>query len=152
MRSRASSAQRWLPVVFAAGWLSCSAAQAIAAGQGSPEGAPAPAPAVSGPAFVKLPLFNIPVIEGDKVTRLITVGVALELVEGLKSDSIEDRKPEVIDGFLRDLYAMFAQRSGTSRIAVEGSIKQRLAQTADRVLGPGKVRQVLIIDLLERPR
>jgi hypothetical protein len=130
--------------------LSCSAAQAIAAGQGSPEGAPAPA--VSGPAFVKLPLFNIPVIEGDKVTRLITVGVALELVEGLKSDSIEDRKPEVIDGFLRDLYAMFAQRSGTSRIAVEGSIKQRLAQTADRVLGPGKVRQVLIIDLLERPR
>lgn len=111
-----------------------------------------PAPAVSGPAFVKLPLFNIPVIEGDKVTRLITVGVALELVEGLKPDSIEDRKPEVIDGFLRDLYAMFAQRSGTSRIAVEGSIKQRLAQTADRVLGPGKVRQVLIIDLLERPR
>jgi hypothetical protein len=130
--------------------LSFSAAQAIAAGQGSPEGAPAPA--VSGPAFVKLPLFNIPVIEGDKVTRLITVGVALELVEGLKPDSIEDRKPEVIDGFLRDLYAMFAQRSGTSRIAVEGSIKQRLAQTADRVLGPGKVRQVLIIDLLERPR
>jgi hypothetical protein len=150
MRSRASSAQRWLRVVFAAGWLSFSAAQAIAAGQGSPEGAPAPA--VSGPAFVKLPLFNIPVIEGDKVTRLITVGVALELVEGLKPDSIEDRKPEVIDGFLRDLYAMFAQRSGTSRIAVEGSIKQRLAQTADRVLGPGKVRQVLIIDLLERPR
>jgi hypothetical protein len=148
MRSRASSAQRWLRVVFAAGWLSFSAAQAIAAGQGSPEGAPA----VSGPAFVKLPLFNIPVIEGDKVTRLITVGVALELVEGLKPDSIEDRKPEVIDGFLRDLYAMFAQRSGTSRIAVEGSIKQRLAQTADRVLGPGKVRQVLIIDLLERPR
>jgi hypothetical protein len=152
MRSRASSVRWWLPVVFAAGCLSFSAAQAIAAGQGSPVGTPVPAPAVSGPAFVKLPLFNIPVIEGDKVTRLITVGVALELVEGLKPDSIEDRKPEVIDGFLRDLYAMFAQRSGTSRIAVEGSIKQRLAQTADRVLGPGKVRQVLIIDLLERRR
>jgi flagellar basal body-associated protein FliL len=150
MKSRASSVRRWLPVVFAAGCLSVSTAQALAAGQGSSN--EAPAPAVSGPAFVKLPLFNIPVIEGDKVTRLITVGVALELVEGLKPDSIEERKPEVIDGFLRDLYAMFAQRSGTSRIAVEGSIKRRLAQTADRVLGPGKVRQVLIIDLLERPR
>jgi flagellar basal body-associated protein FliL len=148
MKSRASSVRRWLPVVFAAGCLSVSTAQALAAGQGSSN----EAPAVSGPTFVKLPLFNIPVIEGDKVTRLITVGVALELVEGLKPDSIEERKPEVIDGFLRDLYAMFAQRSGTSRIAVEGSIKRRLAQTADRVLGPGKVRQVLIIDLLERPR
>ena len=150
MRARASWFRRWRPIVFAVGCLSFSAAPALAAGQGGSEGTPAPA--VSGPAFVKLPLFNIPVIEGAKVTRLITVGVALELVEGLKPDSIEERKPEVIDAFLRDLYAMFAQRSGTSRVAVEGSIKQRLAQTADRVLGPGKVRQVLIMDLLERPR
>jgi hypothetical protein len=130
--------------------LSCLAAPALAAGGGSPEGTAAPA--VSGPAFVKLPLFNIPVIEGDKVTRQITVGVALELVEKVKPGSIEEKNPELIDAFLRDLYAMFAQRSGTSRVAVESSIKQRLAKTADRVLGPGKVRQVLIIDLLERPR
>jgi flagellar basal body-associated protein FliL len=135
-------------MMFAVGCLSFAAGPALAAGQGGSE----QAPAVSGPAFVKLPLFNIPVIEGDKVTRLITVGVALELVEGLKPGSIEEKKPEVIDAFLRDLYAMFAQRSSTSRVAVEGSIKRRLAQTADRVLGPGKVRQVLIMDLLERPR
>jgi hypothetical protein len=92
------------------------------------------------------------VIEGDKVTRQISVGIALELVEGLKADSIDEKKPAVIDAFLRDLYAMFAQRSGTSRVAVEGSIKQRLAQTADRVLGQGVVRQVLILELLERQR
>ena len=149
MDSRGSSIRPWVLIAVVSGCLSCAAAPALAAGEDSPEGAPAPA--VSGPAFVKLPLFNIPVIEGDKVTRQITVGIALELVEGLKADSIEEKKPEVIDAFLRDLYAMFAQRSGTSRVAVEGSIKQRLAQTADRVLGPGKVRQVLIIDLLERP-
>jgi flagellar basal body-associated protein FliL len=148
MKSRASSIRRGLSIMLAVGCLSFAAAPALAAGQGSSE----QAPAVSGPAFVKLPLFNIPVIEGDKVTRLITVGVALELVEGLKPGSIEEKKPEVIDAFLRDLYAMFAQRSSTSRVAVEGSIKRRLAQTADRVLGPGKVRQVLIMDLLERPR
>jgi len=124
---------------------------AFAAGEGEGEGSPAPAPLVAGPTFVKLPLFNIPVIEGDKVTRQVTVGVALELVEGVKADSIDEKKPAVIDAFFRDLYGMFGQRSQISRVAVEGSIKQRLRQTADRVLGQGMVRQVLVLQLLERP-
>lgn len=122
-----------------------------AAGQETPEKG-TPVPAVQGPAFVKLPLFNIPVIENDKVTRQITVGIALELREGLKPDSIDEKKPQIIDAFLRDLYGMFAQRSEIARVAVENSIKRRLAQTADRILGPGTVRQVLILELLERQR
>jgi hypothetical protein len=97
------------------------------------------------PAFVKLPLFNIPVIEGDKVTRQISVGIALELVEGLKPQSIDEKKPALIDAYIRDLYGMFGQR-------IQQSIKQRLAQTADRVLGPGMVRQVLVLELVERQR
>lgn len=130
--------------------LSGPATSVLAAGEGGSEGAPAPA--VSGPAFVKLPLFNIPVIEGDKVTRQITVGVALELVEGVKPDSIGEKEPMLIDAFFRDLYGMFAQRSGTSRVAIQDSIKQRLTQTAEKVLGPGIVRQALVVQLLERER
>jgi len=122
---------------------------AFAAGEGGTEGAPAPA--MLGPTFVKLPLFNIPVIEGDKVTRKVTVGVALELVDGVKPDSIDEKRPVVVDAFFRDLYTMFGQRSQIPRIAVEGSIKQRLARTAEQVLGPGIVREVLVLQLLERP-
>ncbi len=121
---------------------------ALAAGEESSEKA---APAVSGPVFVKLPLFSIPVIEGDKVTRQVTVGIALELVRGLKADSLDEKRPAVIDAFFRDLYGMFGQRSGIARVAVEGSIKQRLGRTADQILGPGVVRQVLVLQLLERP-
>ena len=130
--------------------LSGPATSVLAAGEGGSEGASAPA--VSGPAFVKLPLFNIPVIEGDKVTRQITVGVTLELVEGVKPDSIGEKEPMLIDAFFRDLYGMFAQRSGTSRVAIQESIKQRLTQTAEKVLGPGIVRQALVVQLLERER
>jgi len=150
MRSRVRSLRHCLLISCALGCLSLSAGAVLAAGEGNPEGAPAPA--ASGPAFVKLPLFNIPVIEGDKVTRQITVGVTLELADGLKADSIAEKKPEVIDAFLRDLYAMFAQRSSTTRVAVQSSIKRRLTQTAERVLGPGKVRQVLVVELLEQQR
>ena len=139
-----------LLVACVVGTLVCWATPTLAAGEEGPRQGEN-APAVSGPVFVKLPLFNIPVIEGDKVTRQVRVGLALELVEGLKADSIAEKKPAVIDAFFRDLYGMFGQRSETPRVAVEGSIKRRLAQTADRVLGPGMVRQVLILELLERP-
>jgi hypothetical protein len=46
---------------------------------------------------------------------------------------------------------MFGQRSQVSRVAVEGSIKQRLGETTDRILGPGTVRRILILELVERP-
>ncbi|MGH7123240.1 MAG: hypothetical protein ACREFI_02625 [Stellaceae bacterium] len=126
----------------------CSSAPALAAGEESP-GKAEPAPA--GPVFVKLPLFSIPVIEGDKVTRQVAVGIALELTEGVMAGSIDEKKPAVIDAFFRDLYSMFGQRSQVARVAVEGSIKRRLGQTADRILGPGTVRRILILELVERP-
>jgi flagellar basal body-associated protein FliL len=129
---------------------SLAALPVLAAGEEGAEKA-APGPAASGPVYVKLPLFSIPVIEGDKVTRQVTVGVILELVEGLKADSISEKRPAVIDAFFQDLYSMFGQRSQTERVAVERSIKQKLGQTADRILGQGVVRQVLVVQLLERP-
>jgi len=138
----------WLAVaLLACGW-GAAAAPVLAAEESSGKAESAP---VAGPVFVKLPLFNIPVIEGDKVTRQVTVGIALELADGLKPDSIDEKKPAMIDAFFRDLYSMFGQRSETSRVAVEASIKQRLARDADRILGPGTVRQILLLQLLERP-
>ena len=101
MGSPGCSIRQWLLALIVSAGLSLPGVPASAAGEESPEGTPAPA--VSGPTFVKLPLFNIPVIEGDKVTRQISVGIALELVEGLKADSIDEKKPAVIDAFLRDL-------------------------------------------------
>jgi flagellar basal body-associated protein FliL len=150
MRERLRTLRLWMLAALIAGGSCLSVLPALAAGEESPEKA-APGPAVSGPVFVTLPLFSIPVIEGDKVTRQVTVGITLELVEGVKADSIDEKKPAVIDAFFRDLYGMFGQRSQIARVAVEGSIKQRLGQTADRILGPGVVRQVLVVQLLERP-
>ena len=105
-----------------------------------------------GPPFVKLPLFSIPVIEGDKVTRQVAIWIVLELAEGQSAATLEPKERQLIDAFLRDLYGMFAQRSGANRIAIQASIKERLARTADNVLGPGIVKQVLIQQLYEQER
>jgi hypothetical protein len=94
----------------------------------------------------------IPVIEGDEVTRSVSVGVVLELAEGQTAASIEAKRPVLVDAFYRELYGMFAQRSGADRIAEDRTVKERLGRTADRVLGPGVVREVLIQQLFEQQR
>src|SRR5579863_9618869 len=110
--------------------------------------APGGEPAVpSGPAFVKLPIFQIPVIQRDQVRLRVSVAIALELVQGVSAESIEPKKPLLIDAFLRDLYVVFAQRADAARVADDKLIRIRLQQIADKVLGPGIVRQVLIQQL-----
>jgi flagellar basal body-associated protein FliL len=112
----------------------------------------APEPVPGAPVFVRLPLFVIPVIEGGEVTRQVTVGVALELAEGQTTESIEPKRPVLIDAFFKELYGMFAQRSGAGRIADDQTIKVRLGRVTDSVLGPGVVKQILIQQLFERER
>lgn len=104
----------------------------------------------NGPIFVQLPIFQVPVIQGNQVRLQVSLTVALELVQGLSADSIEPKKPLLIDAFLRDLYAIFAQRANQSRVADDQLIRVRLQQIADRVLGPGIVRRVLIQQLFEQ--
>ena len=102
------------------------------------------------PIFVKLPIFQIPVIERDQVTRRVSVAVALELVQGMTQDNVTPKQPLLIDAFLSDLYAIFSQHANSSRVADDRLIRTRLQQIADRILGPGVVRQVLIEQLFEQ--
>jgi flagellar protein FliL len=132
----------FVPAALVAPFLDAVAAEEHGAG---------PGPAMpGGPPFVKLPMFSIPVIEGDKVTRQVAVYIVLELSEGQSAATLQPKERQLMDAFLRDLYGMFAQRSGADRIAIQGSIKTRLSLTADKVLGPGIVKQVLILQLYER--
>jgi len=111
-----------------------------------------PEPTPSGPAFVALPLFVIPVIEGAEVARQVSVGVTLELTEGQTAQSIEPKRAALIDAFYKELYGMFGARAHSDRIADERAIKQRLAVVSDRVLGAGVVKEVLIQKLFEQER
>jgi len=101
---------------------------------------------------VQLPLFVIPVVEGTEVSRQVSVGVALELAEGQTAESIESKRPILVDAFYKELYGMFAQRSRSDRIANDRAIKERLAKVADRELGTGVVKEVLIQKLFEQER
>jgi len=117
-----------------------------------PNARPAIQPAPGAPAYVTVPLFIIPVIEGGQVTRQVSVGIAMELVKGKTLQDIKPKEAVLTDAFLRELYGLFGQRAAAERIAEPPIIKARLQRVADRVLGPGIVKQVLILQLFERVR
>jgi len=123
----------------------------LARGSRAASDAPGDKPAgPDGPLFVNLPIFQIPVIQGNQVRLQVSVTVALELFQGVSAESIEPKKPLLIDAFLSDLYTIFAQRADAPRVADYQLIRVRLQQIADRVLGPGVVRRVLIQQLFEQ--
>lgn len=117
-----------------------------------PNAPPGIKPAPGAPAYLTVPLFVIPVIEGGNVTRTVSVGIGLELVKGKTLEDVKAKEAVLMDAFFQELYGLFAQRASAERIAQPPIIKARLMRVADRILGPGVVSQILILQLFERPK
>ncbi len=103
------------------------------------------------PLYVTFPAIFVPIIEGDRVTRQIGVTLDLELYKSEDRDEVEAKRALLNDAFLRDLYAFFQQRAETRDID-ESYLKTRLLATANAVVGPHLLRQVLIEQLFEQPK
>jgi flagellar basal body-associated protein FliL len=115
------------------------------------EGGAAPKPP-AGPVFVKLSPIVLPVIEANAVTRQVGILVTLELAEGQSLQTIEPKRRQLRDAFITELYRIYGWRSTADHVVNEALIKASLARAADRVLGAGVVRAVLIGQLLEQER
>jgi flagellar protein FliL len=104
------------------------------------------------PVFVDLQPIVLPVIEGNAVTREVGAVFTIELAEGRSADDVRPRRRELIDAFITELHRTYDARSSANRVVDEAALKQRLKLAADRVLGAGAVRTVLIRQLVERDR
>jgi hypothetical protein len=103
------------------------------------------------PSYVRFSPIFIPIIQGDQVTRQIGVTLMLELVKGQEKQPIEEKRLQLNDAFVRDLYAFFQQRAGmTSSDIDEMYLKDRLLKVADNVIGEKAVREVLIQQFFEQ--
>jgi len=102
------------------------------------------------PVFVDIRPLTLPVIEGNTVRRQIGVLLTLELNEGHVKHEAEEHDRELTDAFITELRRMYAWRASADRVADERLVKQRLHAAADRILGAGVVRDVLIRQLIEQ--
>jgi|SRR6185312_2713397 hypothetical protein len=103
------------------------------------------------PSYVRFSPIFIPIIQGDRVTRQIGVTLMLELKKGQEKPPIEEKRLQLNDAFMRDLYVFFQQRSGMKSNDIdEMYLKDRLLKVADNVIGEKAVREVLIQQFFEQ--
>jgi len=113
----------------------------------------APEIVAGAPSYMRFPAIFIPIIEGDRVTRQIGVTLTLELVKGEEKQTVEERRLQLNDAFVRDLYAFFQQRAGVKANDIDETyLKARLLKIADNVLGEKAVREVLIEQFFEQKK
>ena len=105
------------------------------------------------PSYMRFPAIFIPIIEGDRVTRQIGVALMLELAKGQEKQPIEEKRLQLNDAFVRDLYAFFQQRAAVKANDIdEMYLKDRLLKVADDVIGKKAVREVLIEQFFEQKK
>jgi flagellar basal body-associated protein FliL len=105
------------------------------------------------PSYMRFPAIFIPIIQGDRVTRQIGVTVMLELAQGQEKQPIEEKRLQLNDAFVRDLYAFFQQRAAVKVNDIdERYLKGRLLKVADNVIGEKAVREVLIEQFFEQKK
>ena len=94
--------------------------------------------------YLQIPLM-VPIITDQGLTQQVSLSVSLELPYGSKED-VDVFKPRLMDAYIRDLFGAM----GAGQIMIRGNIvdvellRTRLAAVTTRVVGEGKVNDVLL--------
>ena len=116
------------------------------------KGAGGKGPAPGDPIFVDVSPIVLPVIDGNSVTRQVGVLLTLELADKPAEGIVTEKRRELRDAFITELYRLYGWRSTADRVVKDTLVTQRLQLAADRVVGPGVVRAVLIRQIIEQER
>jgi hypothetical protein len=99
--------------------------------------------------YFTMPQFVVPIIEGDTVTRQITLLVTLETTGLTNREKLVDNRQRLQDAFLRDIYGVLS----VHRLAGKGyhdAVKARLQAAGDRIVGAGVIDNILVKTTYDR--
>ncbi len=99
---------------------------------------------------IKLDPIILPVIREGQVTLHVTVVVVIELTEVVAMAELRVFSHALRDTMLSELHGMYASRFVQKRGYDLPIIRERLSEAAERVLGAGSVKRVLLKDVNKR--
>ncbi len=99
---------------------------------------------------IKLDPIILPVIREGQVTLHVTVVVVIELVKAVPLESLGGFSHPLRDSMLSELHGMYASRYVQERGYNLPIVKERLSKAAERVLGAGSVKGVMLKDINKR--
>lgn len=99
--------------------------------------------------YYTMPQFVVPIIEGNAVTRQITLLVTLETTGTANREKLVNNRERLQDAFLRDIYGVLAVRRPAGQ-GYHKAIKARLQVAGDRVVGSGVIENILVKTTYDR--
>ncbi len=99
---------------------------------------------------IKLDPIILPVIREGQVTLHVTVVVVIELTEAVALEELRVFSHPLRDSMLSELHGMYASRYVQERGYDLPIVKERLSEAAERVLGAGSVKAVMLKDIDKR--
>lgn len=93
--------------------------------------------------FYRMAPFHVPVIRDGQVLQQVTLSVTLETGDSSMQETVIEHRRLLYSAFLRDLHAVLAIQASRGGVNLE-TVKIRLKRIADKVLGPGIARDVLV--------
>jgi flagellar basal body-associated protein FliL len=109
-------------------------------------------PVAGQPFYVQLDPIFVPVIASADISRQVSIALAVEIADGAAAKDVEPKRPALNDAFLSDIYNYVQQRGGIGTVEGETALKDRLRQTAQRILDPIQVTEVEIEEFFEQKR
>lgn len=101
---------------------------------------------------IKLTPIVVPIIDANEIVGQAGVLVQLQLADPGDFDRVDKARGRLVDAFFRELYVLFDQLQGAPADVTAAVIKEHLTRAADRVLGPGRIRDIVILGSYERRR
>lgn len=106
----------------------------------------------SGPTYVKMDPLIVPIVDGDGVSQVVSMIVAFEVEDAEQAVKIEHLKPRIKDAFIQNLYGLLNQQSAMDNCVLKvGYVKKRLNDAAQKVVGDGVVKDVLLQMVQQNP-
>jgi len=100
--------------------------------------------------YYTMPQFVVPVIEGNVVTRQITLLVTLETIGSANREKLMDKREQLQDVFLRDMYGVLAIHRPDGQ-SYDNALRARLRRVGDQVMGEGVIENILVKTTYDRP-
>ena len=96
------------------------------------------------PRFVGLDLLTAPCVRGGKFVQYVVLVVNLEVVNDAAVDEVRAVMPRLRDAFVSELHTLATMRNPEQKMLNIKRIKSRLLASAQKVMGGGIVRAVLV--------
>ena len=105
---------------------------------------------VEAPVAIDMDRLTIPIFAEDRVAATVLIDLKVEAIGAENQEMITKLLPRLSGAFFKDLYVFIPQIIRRDNKLSTDILAERMKQTGDKVLGPGVLHSVTIVEVSER--